>query len=103
MCVLVLRTSVCVYTCDSAVETGEGDVEKFLAGVELPLPQARRTEGGGEEKRLIMRCLRRTVCRKHSWCPTWITVLWGCPDYVVLPLILIQVLKYSVFADIILV
>lgn len=24
-----------------------------------------------------------------------VTFLWGCPDYVVLPLILIQVLKYS--------
>lgn len=47
--------------CDSAGETGEGDVEKFLVRVLLLLPQSPRTEGRGEEKRRIMRCLKHCV------------------------------------------
>lgn len=49
VCILFSCTPGCMCTCDSAVETGEGGVEKFLAGVVLLLPQALRTEGGGGE------------------------------------------------------
>lgn len=61
---MCLCVCVCVSTCDSAVKTGEGDVEKCLAGVQLLLPQRPRTGGGGgggEVKRHIMRCLRPCV------------------------------------------
>lgn len=53
--------------CDSAGETGEGDVEEFLVRVLLLLPQApedRRKRGRKEAHNEVPEALYR----EHSWC-----------------------------------
>lgn len=51
---------LCVFTCDSAVETGEGDVERFLTGA----PSA---TGHGDRRRRRWR--RRRSKRAHNEVP----------------------------------